>query len=481
LNVAPGTYSLVAAKNGFVFRFDTAPVVTVTAGESEVSNLALEAASRTISGVVGGPAGTFVVPGMQIFADSEVGAFAIGVAGENGQFSVPVVAGEWMIEVTERQLVSLGYISAEEGLPVSTMAGNAENVRVELTPVNALIHGTLKTAQGTPLSGIYIRGSNGSKESYGGTDAEGRFVMGVTQGQWGISADSDQLQALNYFVNGSTVQVVADQSVLVTLTATELTAGISGRLVDETGAAISGMTLVIQPVPFQGGGNNSIYPVTGADGSFEVSLFGGTWNVALECEDAQARGFVSPSIDVTVPQTGSLSNVLVRVTRATSQITGTVRDAAANPIANLQIDAGASIDGTFYNAGCVTTDAQGTFSISVVPGNWTVNLRTDELEARGYAAVAGQNVVVGAGANVVNFVVPTAGPIQLNNPRRLGDGRLEFQVSGSAGTTYIVEGSTTLLPGSWNAVTTVVAAGATITITATEPVQTARFYRIRKQ
>ena len=483
LNVAPGTYALLAAKNGFVYRFDTAPVVEVSAGVSEVANLTLEAASRTISGVVGGPAGTFVVPGIQIFADSEEeGAFAIGLTGENGQFVIPVVEGSWVVEVAERQRASLGYIASGDEVVVSTIVGNAENVRLELTPVNALIHGILKTAQNVPLPGIFVYGSNGSSESYGSTDAEGRFVIGVTPGQWGISAERDQLQALNYFVSGQNAQVAADQAVLVNLVATELTASISGRLVDETGTAVSGVTLVIQPVPFQGGGNNSIYPVTSADGSFEASLYGGTWNIALECGDAQERGFVSSFTNVVVPQTGSLSNVIIRVPRATVQITGTVKDSAANPIANLQIDANALINGASYHAGCLTTDAQGAFTINVVPGNWMVNLRTDELEARGFAAMPGRNIVVGGGANVVNFIVQSAaGPIQLSNPRRLANGRLEFQVSGRTGDTYVVEGSTTMSQGSWGTITTVVAATPTVTITADEPVQTVRFYRIRKQ
>jgi hypothetical protein len=82
----------------------------------------------------------------------------------------------------------------------------------------------------------------------------------------------------------------------------------------------------------------------------------------------------------------------------------------------------------------------------------------------------------------MNFVVQSAaGPIQLSNPRRLANGRLEFQVSGRAGDTYVVEGSTTLSQGSWGTVTTVVASTTTVTITADEPVQTVRFYRIRKQ
>jgi hypothetical protein len=304
--------------------------------------------------------------------------------------------------------------------------------------------------------------------------------MGVREGQWGITADSDQLQALNYFAGGQTVQVAAEQAVLVNLTATPLTASVAGRLVDETGAAISGMTLVIQPVPFQGG-NSSIYPVTEADGSFEALLFEGTWNIALECQDAQERGYVNTSIEVTIPATGSLTGVLLRVARATVQITGTVKDASSNPIANLQIDAGALINGTYYMAGCITTDAQGAFTIQVMPGNWLVSLRSDELEARGFSPMPGQSVQVAGGVNVVHFVVQSAaGPIQLSNPTRLADGRLEFQVSGRAGDTYVVEGSSTLAPGSWSLVTSMVAPSATFTLTANEPVQTLRFYRLRK-
>lgn len=479
VKVVPGTYMVIPTRVGLVTRLDDAAMVEVSAGQQRTANLTLETATRTISGVVRKAGGGAGLAGMQIFVEDEsAGVLAIAVTGTNGQFSIPVLPGIWMVEVSERQLISHGLLGPSEDQHATTSAGNAENVVVELSEPTALIHGTLKTVNNQPLAAIGIRAWKSPLEASGLTDAEGRYVVGVGAGQWWLAADEDQMQALGLFVNGPLVTIVAGQAVETNLVATPLNATISGRLIDANGAGIADATLVVQPEPFQGG--SAVYPVTEADGSFQAVVYGGTWNIAMECNEALARGYVNTYTNVTVAVNGTVSGVVPKLGNAMRQINGTVKDENLNAVVGIQVDAWANINGVNYYVGCGETDQNGTYLLGVMPGTWNVTVSAFELQQRGYEPTLTQQVTVSGGPVTVDFTARRPGPIGLNNARRLSDGRFQFEVSGRAGDTYVVEGSSTLAPNGWSDVSMQVATSGLFTITINEPAQTHRFYRLRK-
>ena len=479
VKVAAGSYVVIPTRPGLVTRFDDSPMVEVSAGEQATANLTLLAATRTINGVVRKAGSGAVLPGMQIFVeDQDAGMLAIGLSGTNGQFSIPVLSGTWLLEVSEEQLISHGLIGFGEDQLVNTSTGNVENEVLELNEPTALIHGVLKTSDNQPLAGVGIYGWKSPLQANGFTDQDGRYALAVSAGEWSIGADEQQLQPLGFFVSGAMVAIAGGQAVETNLIATRLNATISGRLIDANGSGIADAMLVVQPEPFQGG--SSIYPVTGPDGSFQAAVYGGTWRIAMECNEALTRGYVNTYTNVTVAVNGSLGGVVLKVGTASRQITGTVKDENSTPIVGIQVDAWATLNGVDYYVGCAETDLQGAYMLGVLPGTWNVNVPAFELEQRGYEPTPTQQATVSAGSAVVNFTVRRPGPIQLGNVRQQSDGRFEFEVSGRAGDTYVVEGSSTMGPNGWSDVTTQVVSSAIYTITINEPAQAHRFYRLRK-
>lgn len=479
VKVVPGMYAVIPARLGLVTPLDDAAMVEVSAGQQATADLTLQAATRQISGVVRKTGSGTLLPGIQIFVEDEnAGVLAIGVTGTNGQFSIPVLSGTWQVEVSDRQLISYGLIGLGEDPQVSTTAGNAENVVVELSDPTALIHGTLKTSDNQPLAGVGIFAWKSPFQANAMTDDEGRYVLAVSAGDWWLAGDEDQLQVLGYFVSGPLVAISGGQAVETNLIATRLNATISGRLIDGNGNGIADATLVVQPEPFQGG--SAVYPVTEPDGSFQAAVYGGTWNIAMECNEALVRGYVNTYTNVTVAVNGSVSGVVLKLGNASRQITGTVKDEGLSAVVGIQVDAWANVNGVNYYVGCAETDQQGAYVLGVLPGIWNVNVSGFELEQRGYEGTPTQQATVNDGAAVVNFMVRRAGPVQLSDMRRLTDGRFEFQVSGRVGDIYVVEGSSTLSVNGWIDVTTQVATSGLFTITIDEGPQAYRFYRLRK-
>lgn len=132
LNVAPGDYQLAAVKSGFVMHFLEGPQATVTTGVDVTQNVAVAAADRTISGRVFDAVSSNGLPAVQIFVGS-LGDEAITVvhADADGNFSIPVLSGTWMLEPSEEGLALLGYTSGE--LVVDASAGSVSDVMMPLT------------------------------------------------------------------------------------------------------------------------------------------------------------------------------------------------------------------------------------------------------------------------------------------------------------------------------------------------------------
>lgn len=133
VKVATGSYLVLPTRIGLVTRFEDAPMVEVSASEQATADLTLVASTRLINGFVRKAGSGTAVAGIQVFGESEDGeALALGVTGSNGQFSLPALAGTWLVGISERQVSAYGLIRPADDETVSTSAGNAENVVMEL-------------------------------------------------------------------------------------------------------------------------------------------------------------------------------------------------------------------------------------------------------------------------------------------------------------------------------------------------------------
>jgi Carboxypeptidase regulatory-like domain len=230
LNAAPGSYPVLAFKDGFVADFSAPSVVTVNTGATVTQNLSLTAADRSISGRVTDLYSGVGIPGVDISATSSsglVGPFAFSDA--SGNFAIPVSSAstQWGVDPSWLSLALAGYLHLHHGgYPVDISGGSVSGVSIQLPTARALIYGTLKDDQGNPLAGVDVYAdSSGPYEDYGPTDSAGNYLVGVTAGTWNINPDSDELTALGYSPTGTSVSVTDGQALRQDFTAQHLCVG----------------------------------------------------------------------------------------------------------------------------------------------------------------------------------------------------------------------------------------------------------------
>jgi hypothetical protein len=259
-----------------------------------------------------------------------------------------------------------------------------------------------------------------------------------------------------------------------------VTAHLTGQVVDNFGMPLANFPLVVQPVPFPPGGAGSFYPSTDATGNFDIGVTAGTWNIALESERTAASNLVSFNIDRVVVDNVNQSGLLFVAYRTTQQITGFVRETNTTGITNVQIYAGATINGTNYLAGAARTDANGNYQLGVINGTWTVQVNNNDLNQRGFISANNQVVPISSAPGTANFSLTRfSNLITLGNPTRFGN-QFSLQATADPGRSYVLETTTSLrAPIVWTPVTTNFQNGANFQATDNQATGPARYYRMR--
>ena len=168
-----------------------------------------------------------------------------------------------------------------------------------------------------------------------------------------------------------------DLSASTTLAPVALPFGItvSGKITDGAGAAVSGVFLHFFPP----GTNERVFTVrdkTDALGNYSVVVAPGTYNLHYGPPPgtrftALARSSVSIPGNTTLPTVALQSGLLV---------TGTVFDSAAqgHPVINANIDAFDAVSGVELSLSHDRTDATGTYTVAVPPGNYVLDYKPEK-------------------------------------------------------------------------------------------------------
>ncbi len=410
LNAPPGDYLLLAAKSGLVSDFSTAPMITLNSSKVVTQSLTLTAPTRTISGQVSDASTTAGIPGVQLFFQSNSGQLAFAFSDSAGNFNASVVASQWKIDVSDFSIGQLGYLRLQNKAKPDSTAGNVPGVNIQLPKETALIYGNLRNDTNAPLAGISFRGNDNLNqyESPAITDANGNYAMGVIAGDWFIEPDNQNPALAGYLVQGTNVTVAASQAVAVNFVARRSTAHFLGRVIDSGGAPVS--DLQILAVPQNGGSAPSA--TTAADGSFDIAVFGGTWNLQLETSSAAQRNLIGPMLTYDITDGMNISNITYVVRSVAAQINGNVHDTNSNPIAFVNLSAGITVNGTNYST-YGQTDGSGNYSLGVFNGTWSVGIFDNDLSSRGFETPANQNATVSGGNVSVNFTIYPIQPLQI--------------------------------------------------------------------
>ena len=447
-NAAPGSYTVLVINNGFVSD-RTAGAVTVIANQFATKNLALASAGFTISGKISDDASGAGIAGVFVSAETESAnnLVAGGLSDANGNYSFPVTAGQWKVSPLESQLAQAGYVGVQRVIANTSPSGAV--IDFPVPRVNAMIYGTVKDGANNPVTTLRVpaRDQGNLYRAEGSTFApNANYATGVVSGSWSNGPDNDALGARGYTEEtGANVTLSAGEAKQVDFVVQAITAHLRGQIRDDAGTPIANITIVVTPVPGDPTGSESIYPTTDNNGNFDVGVRGGTWDIGLECEEAQERSYVNvDNSDINVTDGVDQNGIVLNFPRSTFVITGTVKDTLNNPIAGVQLDAHSTGQGTFYFPGCVVTDAGGNYQIKVIDGSWQVSVRTDDLNARGFNGVNPKSVTIAGSNGVANFIA-TPLPPEITSPTSAA-GTVGQQFVYQFGTRFATSRAVTNLP-----------------------------------
>ena len=447
LKTPPGDYQIIPIYSGYLADFSVGSATVVTS-QFTTNNLALATGAFTLSGRVTDATSGAGLAGVLMFGDSTNNLFSTATTDTDGNYSFVVSASQWQVEVNESGLTQLGYLRPVNRITNITSA-SAANVNFAAPKATALIYGTVKDNLNNPVNGVETRANDQGNlyQSQGRSFApNGNYTMGVLAGTWGVGVEPDSLPAGYTTGTGTNVTLNAGQAVQANLILSAVTAHLRGQLRDDSGAPISNMTIVVQKYPFNQSGAGSSYPMTDANGNFDAGVYAGTWNIALECVEANQRSLVNQGgYDYTVVDGVNQIGLVLTFQRSTGVITGTVKDTLNNPIAGVQLDANITGTGIHYYSGCVATDASGTYTIRVLNNSsWNISVRTSDLNARGFNGVSGQTVNISGGNGVANFVASRLQLTILSSPGQIQAQGFNLSVAVEPGRNYRLQASTNL-------------------------------------
>jgi hypothetical protein len=318
LNLAPGTYTLIAAFPGYYMDQSLAPQVTLTPGMAATNNLFLTNGTVTISGTVSDATNLTGLGGLMI----QVGSgnfFAMAFTDTNGSYSAAVAPGSWGIKVDSRELIQRAYVVSQNNIQADTTTGNVANVNLALPKANALFYGRITDTNNVPFANINFTASDNANQfdAEGFSDGNGNYCVAVLGGtnSWHCSPDNSSPPLSSYLINNvSSTNLTPGQALLQNFTVIPAGAQISGHLQDNFGHALAGIGISagtsINGIQFGG------FVDTDTNGNYSLAAAAGVWNVSVNCcgNDGlfDKYGLVDTNLHVvTIPPTNAVVNITV--------------------------------------------------------------------------------------------------------------------------------------------------------------------------
>ena len=161
------------------------------------------------------------IPNIIILAEGDVGEEhperSYGLTDANGDYSVSVDPGTWMVVATD--YVQNEYMSFDTA-GILVAEGETRILNIQLQKYNSFLDGFTKKEDGTPVPGIQILATNiaSSKVSTGRSDQDGYYKVGVDPGEIVVSVSFVSNRVYwpeGYYVDpaGDTVHVAKGQTV----------------------------------------------------------------------------------------------------------------------------------------------------------------------------------------------------------------------------------------------------------------------------
>ncbi len=326
INVNPGTYQLLATLPNFFIDQDLAAQVTLTNGMSATNDLSLTNGTVTISGAIYDPANSNGIGGLMYQLESG-SLFGVGFTDANGNYAAAVAPGYWKVKPNKERLPRRAYVVPQKDFQVNATVGDVTNANIALNKGNALFYGRITDVANAPFAGIEFDGSdtNSLYDAKGYSDANGNFTVSVfgdtnllsPTNIWNCNPFSEANTALaNHILNGANnTNVLVGQAILQNFTALPITAQISGRVQDNFGNPVAGVSLYAGQMI----GYDNFFSLNGRtdnSGDYTLGVGTGAWLVDFsfgDNHDLAHQGLVDlfGPYNVAIPPTNAMLNLTV--------------------------------------------------------------------------------------------------------------------------------------------------------------------------
>jgi hypothetical protein len=323
INVNPGGYVVMAAVPNYFIDQSLAPQVTLTNGQSATNNLYLTNGTTIISGTFYDTANSNGIGGLMIQVESG-SLFGINFTDTNGNYSAAVAPNFWKVGPNKERMPRHAYVIPQQSLQVDATGGNVTNAYVGLTKGNALFYGHIADNLGNPFANIEVDSSetNNTYDAKGYSDTNGNYAaVALADGTniWNCNPDSENNIALAAYVlnNSQNTNIAVGQAIEQDFVALPVNAQISGRVRDNSGNPVVGVSLYAGT--FNGGnGYVSLNSVTDSNGNYSLGVATGAGNWAVnfsfgDQNDLTHQGFVDlyGPYPVSLPPTNAVQNITV--------------------------------------------------------------------------------------------------------------------------------------------------------------------------
>ncbi|MBU1110563.1 carboxypeptidase regulatory-like domain-containing protein [Patescibacteria group bacterium] len=374
-----------------------APMVTVTGGIQNIGNIVVRAPSKTVSGTVKFADGT-------IPSNVEVGANLKGgrswqstFLGNSGAYELGLTGGDWELMLNVRRDQEGNQLEADWAYlnPPSSVSfadnETTETATASFTVIKATasVTGKVVYPDGTAVSqgGIDVRTSEGGGGGTGIND-NGVFSVNLPAGKYKLGVHLDDQSYAAPETGAFTLNENEDKD-LGTIMLVKKNEHIKGTV---TG---SGPIAGVEMEAWCRDGSGWAQATTGADGTYDLMVSPGTWEVMPR----GGAGYVymgGPPSQVTISADETKAGIDFSVTKADAAITGFVKDSDGNVMASL-FGWAEAMEGTgdMPMPGPGGEVQNGTFTINVPAGTWTVT--THMPPGSEYSPAGSQTVTLASG------------------------------------------------------------------------------------
>jgi hypothetical protein len=294
LNVDPGSYVVMAAVPNYYMDQSFAPQVTLTNGQSATNNLSLTNGTVTVSGAFYDTGNSNGIGGLMVQFESG-NLFAIGFTDPNGNYSAALAPNFWKVKPAKERLPRRAYVTPQQSLQVDATAGNVTNANVGLPKGNALFYGHIADNLGNPFVNIEFdaNDTNNTYDAKGYSDPNGNYAsVALADGTnfWNCNPNNAGNTALAAYIlnNSQNTNIAVGQAIKQDFVALPDNAQISGRVRDNSGHPVVGVTLFASTFSSTNNGYQSLNSQTDTNGNYSLGVStgaGGNWSVNFSVGD----------------------------------------------------------------------------------------------------------------------------------------------------------------------------------------------------